>query len=155
MIARTVFLFLAVAAWPAMAGEDLTEARLQELAVAFIEAKNARQQPDTTEADVDHFIALLADSFVDEHVKYGVTVSDKAELRAGMVRKMADIIYYSNIDIDQVMVGGNVAIIKYTESAKVKPSHMDDIVEYSNTHIVTLEFDDQGFITHIRRHHGG
>ncbi len=143
-------LFLATA----IADTGWTDAELEIMATTFIEAKNARQQPDTTVEDVDRFIALLADDFVDEHVKFNVTVSDKNELRDGMIAKMNDEIFYSEIDIDEIMTGGNVAIVKYTERARVKPAHLDRIVEYTSTHIVTLEFDSDGLIRHIRRHHG-
>ena len=133
---------------------ELTEPQLKQLAEAFLEAKNARQQPDTTVEDIDHFIALLADEFVDEHVKFGVVVSDKTELRNGMLAKMKDEVFYSDIKIDQMMFGRNVVFVKYTETAKVKPSHIDKVVEYSSANILSLEFTGDGLIKHIRRHHG-
>jgi len=52
------------------------------------------------------------------------------------------------------MVGRNVAFIKYTQHAKVKPSQMDKVVEYSSTNIMSLEFNDKGLINHIPRHQG-
>jgi hypothetical protein len=131
----------------------LSEPVLKMKAKAFIEAKNARQQPNTREQDIDHFISLLADNFIDEHVKYQVTVSDKAEMRAGMIAKMKDEVYYSNIRIDDMIVGANVVFLKYTEKAKVKPVHLDRIVEYTSSHLLSLEINDEGLITHIRRHH--
>ena len=70
--------------------EPLSEAVLKQRAEAFIQAKNARQQPDTTISDIDHFISFLADEFIDEHVKFNVTITDKAELREGMILKMKD-----------------------------------------------------------------
>ncbi len=138
-----------------VAAEDVfSEEKLEQMAVAFIDAKNARQQPDSDADDIEAFLALLADDFVDEHIKFGVTVTDKSELRNGMLLKLKDEVFYSRIDINQVMVGRNVAFVKYTESAKVKPTHLDKVVEYSSTSIVSLEFNDEGLITHIRRHHG-
>ncbi|TDF37564.1 nuclear transport factor 2 family protein [Alteromonadaceae bacterium M269] len=129
------------------------EAYLKDRAKAFIQAKNARQQSNTTEDDIDHFISLLADDFVDEHIKYKVVVTDKDELRKGMVAKMQDEIFYSRISIDEMMVGSNVVFLKYTESAKVKPTHLDRVVEYTSTHLLSLEFNEEGLINHIRRHH--
>ena len=55
-----------------------SEEQLVILANEFVTAKNARQQPDTTEQDVEHYISLLADEFIDEHVKFGVTITSKA-----------------------------------------------------------------------------
>ena len=132
----------------------LSEGDLEQLATKFVEAKNARQQPDTTVQDIDAFINLLADEFVDEHVKFRVAITEKSALREGMIAKMSDKIYYSSIVINEVMTGGNVAIIKMTESGKVRPSHLDKDITYSSVNIVTLEFNDDKLITHIRRHHG-
>ena len=131
-----------------------TEQELISKASAFIDAKNARQQPDTTEADIDHFISLLADEFVDEHIKFNVTVTDKANLRQGMVNKLNDKVYFSKITVNEMMVGANVVFVKYTEHAKVRPSHLDKDIEYTATNLMSLEFDEQGKIKHIRRHHG-
>lgn len=138
----------------AIGNGGLSELELRAKAEAFIEAKNARQQPQTTKKDIEHFLSLLADEFVDEHVKFNVTVTSKDELRKGMTLKLQDKVHYSNVKIDQMMVGSNVVFVKYTESAKVEPSHMDKAVEYSSTNIVSLEFDSKGLIKHIRRHHG-
>ncbi|WP_339691438.1 hypothetical protein [uncultured Pseudoalteromonas sp.] len=40
----------------ALADETLPESVLKQKAEAFIQAKNARQQPNTTVEDIDHFI---------------------------------------------------------------------------------------------------
>lgn len=138
----------------AFADNSMSESDLQRKAEAFIDAKNERQQPDTTIEDIDYFISFLSDDFKDEHIKFNVTVTDKAELRRGMVEKMKDEIFFSEIKIVQVMVGRNVVFVKYTEHAKVKPSHLDKVIQYNSTNIMSLEFNDEGFIKHIRRHHG-
>jgi len=139
---------------PTLANAEFTKDQITTMATAFIEAKNARQQADTTVEDVDYFISLLADEFKDEHIKFGVIVTDKADLRQGMIAKMADEIEYSDITINQIMVGRNVAFVKYTEHARVKPNHLDRFVEYQSTNILSLEFNEDGKINHIRRHHG-
>ena len=138
----------------ALAGGALSELELKEKAQAFINAKNARQQPGSTEQDVDDFISLLADDFVDEHVKFKVTVTDKSELRQGMVAKLKDKIYFSNVKIEEMMIGRNVVFVKFTEHAKGKPAHLDRAIEYTATNIISLEFNEDGLIKHIRRHHG-
>lgn len=138
----------------AFAGGALSEAELKTKAQAFINAKNARQQPDSTEQDVDYLISLLADDFVDEHVKFKVTVSDKSELRQGMVAKLKDKIYFSNIKIEEMMIGRNVVFVKFTEHAKGKPAHLDRVIEYTASNIMSLEFNEDGLIKHIRRYHG-
>ena len=66
---------------------------------------------------------------------------------------MNDELIFSEIKIDQVMIGRNVVFIKYTEHAKVKPSHIDKVIEYTSTNIISLEFGDNGLIKHFRRHH--
>ena len=147
-------LVLALGTTSSIAQDGFSEETLQKMAIAFIDAKNARQQPDSDAEDIEAFLALLADDFIDEHIKFGVTVTEKSELRAGMFGKLEDEVFYSRIEINQVMTGRNVVFVKYTESAKVKPSHLDRVVEYSSTNIVSLEFDERGLIKHIRRHHG-
>ncbi|MEL6448513.1 MAG: nuclear transport factor 2 family protein [Pseudomonadota bacterium] len=136
------------------AQEGFTEAELTQMAKAFIEAKNARQQPDSDAEDIERFLALFAEDFVDEHIKFNVTVTDKGELREGMLRKLEDEVLYSRIEIKEIMTGHNVVFVKYLESAKVKPAHLDEVIEYTSTNIVSLEFDAQGLIKHLRRHHG-
>ena len=122
------------------ADDQLSEAELKMKAENFISAKNARQQPNTTIVDIDHFISFLADDFVDEHIKYNITITSKDELRKGMIAKLADKVYFSDIKIDQLMFGQDVVFVQYTEQGKVKPAHMDKIVEYTITNIMSLEF---------------
>ena len=64
-----------------VANAALSKGELEQLATKFVEAKNARQQPDTTIQDIDAFINLIADEFVDEHVKFNVTITEKSALR--------------------------------------------------------------------------
>ncbi|GAC35345.1 hypothetical protein [Paraglaciecola polaris] len=61
----------------AFADETLSERELKQKAKAFIHAKNARQQPNTTVEDIEYFISLLADDFIDEHLKFNVTTTSK------------------------------------------------------------------------------
>jgi hypothetical protein len=146
-------LFCLLFAFPASA-EPLTEAELVTLTENFLKAKNQRQQPDSNVQDVEHFLSLLADEFIDEHVKFDVTVTSKDELRAGMIAKLQDKIFFSNITVLQIMTGRNVTFVKFKEHAKGQPSHMDNPIEYTAVNIMSLEFNDQGKIKHIRRHHG-
>jgi len=136
------------------ANDAFSSDQLKEMAHAFVKAKNSRQQPNTTVKDIDHFISLLADNFIDEHVKYNFIYTDKTKLKTDMIAKMKDKIIFSSIEINELMVGRNVVFIKMTETGKVKPSHLDKIVEYTKTNILSLEFNDKGLIKHIRRHHG-
>ena len=132
----------------------LTSAQLEKLSRDFVKAIDARQQPDTKIEDIDHYISLLADDFVDEHIKYNFTYTDKAKLREDMIAKMSGEIIFSEIKIDEMMTGKNVAFIKMTETIKGKPSHLNRVVEYTATNVLSVEFNAKGLITHIRRHHG-
>lgn len=151
LISIIVFLNFSISV---LASDSLPEVDLEQKAEEFIYAKNSRQQPDSTEDDIDYFISLLADDFIDEHVKFDVTVTEKAELRKGMIGKLQDKVYFSEIHIEQLMFGRNVVFIKYTEHAKVKPFHLSEVIEYTSTNIISLEFNESGLIKHIRRHHG-
>ena len=145
-----LFFLIAVHASPALAQGNFTGEQLERMAIAFIDAKDSRQQPDSDADDIERFLALLADEFVDEHVRFEVTVTDKNELRAGMLRKLEDEVIYSRIEIDQIMTGRNVVFVKYVERAKVRPFHSGNVIEYSSTNIVSLEFNEQGLIKHMQ-----
>jgi len=136
------------------AKDKFTSEQLIEKAKTFVAAKNARQQPNTTIKEIDYFISLLADDFIDEHVKFKFVYTDKSKLREDMISKLNDEVIFSSIEINEVMVGANVVFVKMTESGKVKPAHLDKVIEYNKTNIVSLEFDQLGLIKHIRRHHG-
>jgi len=154
-VKKLILVFIAlILSFSSSADDKLTADQLIEKAKAFVSAKNARQQPNTTTKDIDHYISLLSDDFIDEHVKYNFTYQDKSKLRSDMIDKLKDEIINSNVEINEIMVGDNVVFIKMTEIGKVKPAHLDKIIEYSKTNIVSLEFNELGLIKHIRRHHG-
>ena len=152
---KNIFIpFLFVFSFSLQANTSLPEHKLKELTHQFIAAKNARQQPKSSAKDVEHFLSFLADEFVDEHVKFNVVISSKDELRASMLAKLKDKIFFSNIDIVDLMIGRNVVFVKFKEHAKGQPSHLDKPIEYTAMNIMSLEFDEAGKIKHIRRHHG-
>ncbi|MCG9758168.1 nuclear transport factor 2 family protein, partial [Pseudoalteromonas sp. Isolate6] len=136
------------------ANDNFTSEQLIEKAKVFVAAKNARQQPNTTIKEIENYISLLSDDFIDEHVKFRFTYTDKSKLREDMINKLKDKVIHSSIEINEIMVGANVVFVKMTESGKVKPVHLDKTIEYSKTNIVSLEFNQAGLVTHIRRHHG-
>ena len=148
-----VFISL-ILSFSSSANDKFTADQLIEKAKVFVSAKNARQQPNTTTKEIDHYISLLSDNFIDEHVKFKFTYTDKSKLRSDMVGKLKDEVINSNIEINEIMVGANVVFIKMTEMGKVKPAHLDKTIEYSKTNIVSLEFNESGLVKHIRRHHG-
>jgi len=136
------------------AKNTFTSSELEKLSQDFVKAIEARQQPDTKIEDIDHYISLLADDFIDEHIKYKFTYTDKAKLKEDMIAKMDGKIIFFSINIDEMLIGNNATFIEMTETIKGKPSHLNKIIEYTITNIVSLEFNDKGLITHIRRHHG-
>ncbi|MBN7821150.1 nuclear transport factor 2 family protein [Bowmanella yangjiangensis] len=142
---------LLVVSLPAKA--DLAAGQLEQLARGFLQAKQAKQQPNTQLADIEHFISLFADEFTDEHVKFNVVMSDKAELRKGLLHKMQDKVSFCTVEMTDLMLGRNVAFVKYREHAKVHPSHMPEPVEYSTDVLLSMEFNQAGQITRLRRFH--
>jgi len=136
------------------AKSDFTPEQLEKLSYDFVKAIDSRQQPDTKIEDIDHYISLLDDNFIDEHIKYKFTYTDKVKLREDMIAKMTGEIIFSSIKIDELIIGKNVTFIKMTETIKGKPSHLNKIVEYTKTNVLSVEFNNRGLITHIRRHHG-
>ncbi|MCF7516514.1 nuclear transport factor 2 family protein [Pseudoalteromonas piscicida] len=147
-------LFCFLFSFSSSAHDNFTSEQLIEKAKVFVAAKNARQQPNTTIKEIENYISLLSDDFIDEHVKFKFTYTDKSKLREDMINKLKDEVIYSSIEINEVMVGANVVFVKMTESGKVKPAHLDKTIEYSKTNIVSLEFNQAGLVKHIRRHHG-
>lgn len=135
-------------------GENQSTKDLAHITKAFLDAKNARQQPDSDEADIDAFIAFFADEFVDEHVKFNVTVTSKADLKSAMLEKLKDNIIFSHLKVDDMMVGRDVVFVQYTEHAKGQPAHLDKPIEYTATNLMAIEYDSNGKIKHLRRHHG-
>ncbi|WP_338294611.1 nuclear transport factor 2 family protein [Planctobacterium marinum] len=150
----SILILLCLASFTSYAANQLTEQQIKNLTQDFIAAKNARQQPDSDEEDVEHFLSFIADEFKDEHLKFNVTVTSKEELRAGMLAKLEDKIIFSSIEILEMMIGSNVVFVKFKEHAKGQPAHLDKPIEYSAINIMSLEFTDSGKIKHIRRHHG-
>lgn len=59
------------------AKSDFTPEQLEKLSYDFVKAIDSRQQPDTKIADIDHYISLLDDNFIDEHIKYNFTYTEK------------------------------------------------------------------------------
>ena len=80
--------------------------------------------------------------------------SDKNTLRSDMINKLKGEIVFSNIEINDMLIGQNVVFIKVTETGKVKPAHLDKIITYESTNLLSLEFNADGLIKHIRRHNG-
>ncbi len=136
------------------AKESFSSSQLKELAEAYVNAKASRQQPEATVKDIDKYISLLANDFIDEHVKYNFIYTDKTKLKTDMVAKLKDEFIYSRIKIQEFMYGSNTVFIKINEKSKVKPHHLDKVVEHESTYIHSLEFNEQGLIKHIRRHAG-
>ncbi|USE69444.1 hypothetical protein CTT31_10015 [Pseudoalteromonas maricaloris] len=147
-------LFCFLFSFSSSAHDNFTSEQLIEKAKVFVAAKNSRQQPNTTIKEIENYISLLSDDFIDEHVKFKFTYTDKSKLREDMINKLKDEVIHSSIEINEVMVGANVVFVKMTESGKVKPAHLDKTIEYSKTNIVSLEFNQAGLVKHIRRHHG-
>ncbi len=136
------------------AKEPFSPSQLKVLAEAYVKAKSSRQQPETTVKNIDNYISLLANDFIDEHVKYNFTYTNKAKLKSDMVAKLKDKFFYSHIEIKEFMYGSNTVFIKMNEKSKVKPHHLDKVIEHESTYIHSLEFNEQGLIKHIRRHAG-
>ena len=154
MIRLILVLYLCTISCSAFCTAPLAESELRRLTQEFIEAKNGRQQPNSTKEDVEHFLSFLTDDIKDQHVNFNVEINSKDELRSGMLAKLNDKIFFSNIDILEIMVGRNVTFVKFKEHAKGQPSHMDKPFEYTAINIMALEFNELGKIKRIRRHHG-
>ena len=137
----------------ASAQRDTTKTNLIDRTTSFINAYSSKQQPNSTVDDVDHFLSFFADDFKDEHIKYGVVVEDKAEFKNGLVDKLQNKVYLHRVTIEDIMMGNKVAFVKIKIWAKVKPYHMDTIVEHTTGQIMSIEFDERGLIKHLRRHH--
>jgi len=52
------------------------------------------------------------------------------------------------------VIGTLIGVVRVTETGKVKPAHHDKIITYESTNLLSLEFNADGLIKHIRRHNG-
>jgi hypothetical protein len=136
-----------------ISAQESDSQKLLKKTKSFINAYSEKQQPNSNAQDVDRFLSFFADNFVDEHIKYNVIITNKEEFRKGMIDKLQNKVYYHKVSIDDIMIGANVAFVKITIKAKVKPFHMDRIVEHTSSQIMSIEYDQNGLITHLRRHH--
>ncbi|WP_052143776.1 hypothetical protein [Wocania ichthyoenteri] len=136
-----------------ISSQDGTDPHLHKKTESFIKAYSAKQQPHSGLKDIDYFLSFFADDFIDEHIKYNVIITDKEIFRKGMIDKLQNKVYYHIVSIDDIMLGKNVAFIKITIKAKVKPFHMDKVIENTSSQIMSIEYDQNGLIKHLRRHH--
>ncbi|MGS0682459.1 hypothetical protein ACVBIL_15005 [Shewanella sp. 125m-7] len=135
------------------ASAGLSEVQLEQKGVEFVAAKNARQRLDSGVEDIDHYLSLLSESFIDEYVHYKVTFSaDKTKLRARLIEKMKQQTLENQVQLQQMVVGPNVVVLKLVEKGKIKPTGQSQVLDIDRMSVVTLEFDKQGLISHIRRH---
>ncbi|ABZ75832.1 hypothetical protein Shal_1263 [Shewanella halifaxensis HAW-EB4] len=133
--------------------DNLSEAQLKQKGLEFVAAKNARQRLDSGVEDIDHYLSLLSESFIDEYVHYKVTFSaDKTKLRARLIEKMKQQTLENQVQIQQMIVGPNVVVLKLREKGKIKPTGQSQSLDIDRLSVISLEFDKQGRISHIRRH---
>ena len=69
-----------------------------------------------------------------------------------MIRKMEDDIRFGEMRINQIMVGNNVAFVKFTEHVILKREGSAELVDHTGVTVISLEFNEYGLIKHIRRH---
>jgi len=70
---KFVVSLLMIFSMSAQAKNTFSSPQLEQLAQKFVQAIDARQQPDTKIENIDHYISLLADDFIDEHIKFNFT----------------------------------------------------------------------------------
>ncbi|ABV86556.1 hypothetical protein [Shewanella pealeana] len=133
--------------------DSLSETQLKQKGLEFVAAKNARQRLDSGVDDIDHYLSLLSANFIDEYVHYKVTFSaDKAKLRARLLEKMKHQTLENQVQIQQMIVGPNVVVIKLVEKGRITPTGQSLPLDIDRLSVISLEFDKHGLINHIRRH---
>lgn len=124
------------------------------IALEFMNAKNAWQQPKSDVSDIDYLLSFLDDKILDEHVFAGITMNDKDAMRANMIEKLRTEVLYSRLTVNQMIIGADVVIVEYTERGKIKRPETIQPLEYEITNILSLEFTEDRLIHHVRRHSG-
>ena len=136
-----------------LASAGLSEAQLKQKGLDFVAAKNARQSLASDVDDIDHYLTLLSDTFIDEYVHFKVTFSaEKAKLRQRLIEKMSQQAIENQVQIQQILVGPNLVVLKLKEKGQITPSGQSQPMAIDRVSVITLEFDKQGLISHIRRH---
>ncbi|GIU36346.1 hypothetical protein L2719_14935 [Shewanella schlegeliana] len=138
---------------PSFALDHLSEAELKQKGLEFVAAKNARQRLDSSVEDIEYYLSLLSESFIDEYVHYKVTFSaDKTKLRARLIEKMKLQSLENQVQLQQMMVGPNLVVLKLLEKGKIKPAGQSQALDIDRLSVISLEFNQNGLISHIRRH---
>lgn len=127
---------------------------VEALSKNFINKLAAKSQPSASEADIDAYLHLFSDDFIDDHVKSNFQFKDKAQLKKALMRKLDDEVHYLRVDINKEIFGRTNVFMQITTSAKVKPFHLDSVIEHSTTSLISIEFDDKGLIKRIMRFAG-
>jgi acylphosphatase len=115
----------------------------------FMAAQTAVYENGTSES-VEKFLAYLSDDVKDIHVAYDREFSGKDHFRENMPKKSKALISYE-MQVKQVIVGTNVAIIIFAVQAEEKKSD-GRISNYNGGTVMVLDFDDDGLITQMKRY---
>lgn len=127
-----------------------SEEKLMILAESFILATQMREQPQSSEKDIDALLSLYADAFKVDHAKAGLSFLGRAEIKQGMMDKLADKVYFLNKTIEDSIIVNNSISMKVITDAKVSPSWTDKVFEYKSAQLITLEFNESGLVTYHR-----
>lgn len=122
-----------------------------KLEVAALIEANQQAKRTGAQEDIERFVSLLAEDVVDEHVNYGVTFSGRDFFRENIPGKAQSIVDLS-YELDRIILGQSMAVVSYDYRSVEKSG--EETMSYTGTWILTLEYDENGLVSRIRRFRG-
>lgn len=119
----------------------------------YLQAKEAAQQADSTEADVERLLALVTDDFKGQHLRFDVSACDshggKERFRAGLLHHL-DSYERTDIEILEMMEGLDAVAAKFDETVLYERDGA--MIEETDRKMFVFEFED-GLISVERRYY--
>ncbi|KXI27489.1 hypothetical protein [Paraglaciecola hydrolytica] len=158
---KYIICFLVIVSIQVGAMERFSAQELLQYAQRYVEAKNKLQQINSAEQDINNYLALLSSDIKIETVFPDMepVLTRKNELKDQMFRALGNEYDYSEMNIQESMVGLNSIILKVTEKSKHKGivSFLDEhkyirkigpdrFIEGEITFVITLQLDQRGLI---------
>lgn len=140
----SVLLFvLSLVSFPAQAEPS------KEWLTQFIAASETARKPDASDKDIEDFLTMLADDFLDVHVQYNVQFEGKESLRKGLYSKRETMISVEE-SIEDMILGTDTAVIVVNENSSYYKR--EQIRNFKGRTILVLHFNDNGLVKEMRRY---
>ena len=131
------------ASMPVLAEQEKFDAR--EFAQKYFDVWSSTQAPDASADDIEAYLSLLTDDVGHQHLPYD---PDSARDPEGKNRMREGMTYYLGAhseyrsSLDEVLVGFDVVVIKYSSFVKAIHPQTDELIERSGEMVEVLELEN-------------